>query len=112
MQDRGEILKQVVYNSGMSISELAKRMGKSRKWVYNQFENKSVSLDLILQIGEIIHHNFVNEIDDLCALQNGMNSTSSDNNQDNESNDYWKNKYLSLLEDYNKFLKENITIMV
>ncbi len=112
MQDRGEIIKQVVYNSGMTISELAKRMGKSRKWVYNQFENKSVSLDLILQIGEIIHHNFVNEIDDLYALKKGINSTSSDNQQNNKSNDYWKNKYLSLLEEYNIFLKENSTIMV
>ncbi len=52
MQHRGEIIKIAVYKSGFSISELAKRLGKSRRWMYLMFENNTVSLDIVLQIGK------------------------------------------------------------
>ena len=52
MQHRGEIIKIVVYKSGFSISELAKRLGKSKRWMYLIFENNTVSLDIVLQIGK------------------------------------------------------------
>jgi predicted transcriptional regulator len=58
MQHRGEIIKNAVYKSGFSITELAKRLGKSRRWVYLMFENPSVSLDVVLQLEKIIHYNF------------------------------------------------------
>ena len=63
MQHRGEIIKEAIYKSGYPITELAKRMGKSRRWVYLLFENPTVSIDIILQIGIIIHYNFSNEIE-------------------------------------------------
>jgi predicted transcriptional regulator len=107
MQNRGEIIKQAVNKSGMSITHLSKSIGKSRKWVYDMFENESVSLDVILQVGEIIHHNFTTEIDDLYSLQKGTIATSLDNENNSNSVEYWKNKYLILLEEYNTFLKEN-----
>ena len=53
MQHRGEIIKEAVYKSGYPITELAKRMGKSRRWVYLLFENNTVSIDIMLQIGKI-----------------------------------------------------------
>jgi predicted transcriptional regulator len=108
MQNRGEIIKQAVNKSGMSITHLSKSIGKSRKWVYDMFENESVSLDVILQVGEIIHHNFTTEINDLNSLKKG--TTSSLENENNNAVEYWKNKYLILLEEYNAFLKENKNI--
>ncbi|WP_396168429.1 hypothetical protein [Flavobacterium sp.] len=106
MQHRGEIIKDAVYKSGYSITELAKRMGKSRRWVYLMFENHSVSLDVILQIGQIIHHNFTKEIADLYPLKKILNKSLSDLHEEDYSNDYWKNKYLQLLEEFNALLKE------
>ena len=110
MQHRGEIIKDAVYKSGFSITELAKRMGKSRRWVYLMFENNSVSLDVILQIGKIIHHNFTKEIKDLYPLKKVLIDSSSSQQSDETSNEYWKNKYLRLLEEYNALLKENKNI--
>lgn len=105
MQNRREILKAAIYKSGIPITELAKRLGKSRKWMYLMFENSNVSLDLILQIGKIIHHDFSNDIKE-------FNNTSLIQKhttflQDNEENtlEYWKDKYLKLLEEYNQLLK-------
>ncbi len=106
MQHRGEIIKLAVYKSGFSITELAKRIGKSRRWVYLMFENNSVSLDVILQIGNIIHHNFTKEIEELYPIKRTLINSISDFQSTEVSNDYWKNKYLKLLEEYNTLLKE------
>lgn len=108
MQHRGEIIKDAVYKSGYSITELAKRMGKSRRWVYLMFENHSVSLDVVLHIGKIIHHNFTKEIIDMSPLKKMLLDSSSDNQSSDNNSEYWKNKYLHLLEEYNSLLKENV----
>ena len=103
MQHRGEIIKEAIYKSGYPITELAKRMGKSRRWVYLLFENPTVSIDIILQIGIIIHYNFSNEIE-------GLNSQTPTLNEPFpnylKEEDYWKNKYLVLLEKYNAMLEK------
>lgn len=52
MQHRGEILKEAIYKSGIPITELVKRLGKSRRWMYLMYNNSTVSLDLVLQIGK------------------------------------------------------------
>jgi transcriptional regulator with XRE-family HTH domain len=101
MQHRGEIIKEVVYKSGFPITELAKRMGKSRRWVYLLFENPTVSIDTILQIGAIIHYDFSDELEGL--KPHIINENSSVYSKEDE---YWKNKYLKLLEEYNELLKK------
>lgn len=99
MQHRGEIIKIAVYKSGFSITYLAKRLKKSRRWIYLIFERKDVSLDLILQIGIIIHYDFTEEI-------NALKTISNNKNVDNKNSIFWENKYLSLLETFNELLKE------
>ncbi len=105
MQHRGEILKEAIYKSGISNTELAKRMGKSRRWMYLMFENSTVSLDLVLQIGKIIHHDFS---DSIKALSTSLKVNESPTAYEKEeiSADYWKDKYLKLLEEYNVLLKQ------
>ncbi len=99
MQHRGEIIKIAVYKSGFSITYLAKRLKKSRRWIYLIFERKDVSLDLILQIGIIIHYDFTEEI-------NALKTISNNKNVDNKNSIFWENKYLTLLETFNELLKE------
>ncbi len=98
MQHRGEIIKEAIYKSGFPITELAKRIGKSRRWVYLLFENNNVSLDLVLKIGSIIHYDFSNEINEF--------QSNSFIAEKEENVEYWKNKYLKLLEEYNELLKK------
>ena len=102
MQHRGEIIKEAVYKSGFPITELAKRMKKSRRWVYLLFENPLVSIDTILEIGSIIHYDFSEEIEVL--RPNILNEAIS---LYSKEEDYWKNKYLKLLEEYNELLKKS-----
>ena len=62
MEHRGEIIEQAVGKSGMSLVTISKKMGKSRRWLYLQFENPLVSLDVVLQIGKIIYYDFSDDI--------------------------------------------------
>ncbi|WP_338410674.1 hypothetical protein [uncultured Flavobacterium sp.] len=101
MIHRGEIIKEKVYKSGFSITKLAVKLNKSRGWVYQMFENSNVSLDVALDIGKVIQYDFSKDILELRSndsIQN--NSITSD-----KSDLYWKDKYISLLEDYTELLK-------
>lgn len=106
MQHRGEILKEVIYKSGVPITELATRMGKSRRWMYLMFENSNVSLDVVLQIGEIIHYDFTDEIKEFSPSQKVLEKSSLNSKKENLDAEYWKNKYLNLLEDYHDLSKK------
>ncbi|MEN9399162.1 MAG: hypothetical protein RL632_263 [Bacteroidota bacterium] len=106
MQHKGEIVEKAVRQSGLPLTQLAKRMGKSRRWLYNAFDNPTLSIEFILSIGKIIHYDFSNDIDDLQRLRT-FDEPKIDENAytvSSESAEYWKNKYLTLLEKYNRLL--------
>ena len=114
MEHRGEIVEKAIRQSGYPITKLAKKIGKTARWMYYQFENNNMSIDYILQIGECIHYDFSNEIKEL-KKYNLSNRTVLVNNAQStylkkeEAVDYWKNKYLELLEQHNKLLKSKIS---
>ena len=114
MQHRGEIVEQAVRQSGYSLTKLTQRLGKSRRWIYHAFENPILSIEVILEIGKIIHHDFSDEIIDLKRYSAKITEplTSLQNqteNSVNSQNEYWKNKYLLLLEKYNALLENRGT---
>jgi predicted transcriptional regulator len=106
MQHRGEIIRKVIYNSGYTVTEIAKCLGKSRRWMYLMFENSNVSLDIVLQIGKIIHYDFTDEIKEFSPSQKVLERSTLDSKKENPGAEYWKNKYLNLLEEYNDLLKK------
>ena len=107
MQHRGEIVERAVRHSGMPLTQLANKLGRSRRWIYNAFENPMLSVELIVQIGKLIHHDFSDEID---GIQRNPQISSDPpvrytRETDENSVEYWKNKYLILLEKYNDMLE-------
>ena len=108
MIHRGEIVEKAVRESGFSIVQLAKRMHKSRKWVYNSFENSLLPLDYVLQIGKIIHYDFSSEIPEIHRPGKGLllvGVPEIEHVNPEETVEYWKSKYYNLLEEYTKILK-------
>jgi predicted transcriptional regulator len=103
MQHRGEIVKNAIHQSGYSITKLALKLGKSRRWMYQMFDNSNVSLEIVLQIGEIIHYDFTDEIR---GFKKSAFVESRETNYSTPENtvEFWKDKYLKLLEDYNALL--------
>jgi len=103
MQHRGEIIKKAVYESGMPISQLALRLNRSRRWVYLMFENQNVSIDVVLAIGKVINYDFSFEIYEL--RKNVVQEERSAYPENTTTSEYWKAKYINLLEEYNTLLK-------
>ena len=109
MQHKGETLEKAIRESGHSITKLAQKMGKSRSWVYQIFDSANVPIDYIIDIGKSIHHDFTGEIKGIkiysdtdrslpsreMTYSRGVNSTEVD---------YWKEKYMDLIERYNELL--------
>jgi predicted transcriptional regulator len=109
MQHKGELIEKAVRESGFSITKLADKIGKSRRWVYQIFDKPNVSVDVILEIGRIIHHDFTSEIKELKAYKQSVTIQRWEDPEgefftEAEKSEYWKNKYLLLLEKYNELL--------
>lgn len=51
MQHRGEIVEKAIRYSGIPITTIAKKLGKTRQWVYLMFDNPSVPLDTVIALG-------------------------------------------------------------
>lgn len=104
MQHRGEIVERAVRKSGYPISQIARKLGKSRRWMYLMFDNSQVDIESIISISKIIHHDFSDEIKELNALN--PSSFIEPELKYKQNKDYWKNKYLKLLESYNELLQK------
>lgn len=104
MIHRGEIVEKVVRSSGIPLARVATRMGKSRRWIYNAFETADLSLDYIIEFGKILHYDFGPEIPQIASHKSAF--TENPITYGENSVDYWKDKYYSLLEEHNQLLKE------
>ena len=98
MIHRGEIVEQAVRSSGHNLSSLAKRLGKSRKWLYDAFENPMLSLEYMIEIGKLIHYDFSDHIPELRRTYVSNEESSSLNEPS------WKDKFIALLEEHQRLL--------
>ena len=107
MQHRGEILETAIRQSGVPITRIVKKLSKSRRWLYNQFTRQDVSLDVFLEIGKLIHHDFSQELSEFKsnARRSHLIEDANDNEYGNQTAQFWKDKYMHLLEEYNELLK-------
>ena len=100
MEHRREIVKKAIESSGISVTQIAKRMKKSRQWLYNQFENPNLSLENVSAIGKIIQFDFTREIKSY-----NLNSEPYEKNISNNDS-FWQEKYYNLLEEYSIILRK------
>ncbi len=69
--------------------------------MYHVFANYNTPIDTILKIGKIIHYDFSEDIKELSKLK--VDNRDNDNYQTAE---YWKDKYLQLLKKHNALLED------
>jgi len=107
MQHRGELLKNAIKESGVPVTKIHKALNKSRRWLYNQYENRDVMLDILVKVGKIIHHDFSTDVTELRSTKDpGQFQDSGEIPYPLENAAYWKDKYLRLLEEYTELLKK------
>mmetsp|Transcript_19544 Transcript_19544/g.22649 ORF Transcript_19544/g.22649 Transcript_19544/m.22649 type:complete len:117 (-) Transcript_19544:713-1063(-) len=115
MQHKGEIIEKAVRESGHSITKLAQKMGKSRRWVYQIFDSAAVPIDYIIDIGKIIHYDFSEDIKGIKMYGADRPITSVEEARftgkaSSDEAEHWKEKYMNLLEKYNDLLSKQKNI--
>ena len=86
------------------LTKIAKHIGYSRQHLYNLFEQKIIDLNLILIIGEFIHHDFSENIHRLKKYKKLYFAEFQEANVTNETS--FEAKYYSLLQEHSKLLKQ------
>ncbi|MGV8879514.1 MAG: helix-turn-helix domain-containing protein [Sphingobacteriaceae bacterium] len=107
---KGTLIERLIRRNGVSISDLAKRMGVNRRSVYNWFDQRNLKLDTVIKIGNIVGCDIPKEYPeaftpDECSMlleldiynKSNLNGSSSDEK-------LWMDKYVKLLEEYNQLL--------
>jgi ribosome-binding protein aMBF1 (putative translation factor) len=100
MKHYGEMLEKAVRNSQISISELAKKLKVNRRTIYYWFSRKTVNIDVLNNIGQIIQLNFRHDYYEMNKKTSSF-SNPHDSDKLTDDIDFWKNKYQILLERYN-----------
>ncbi|GAB2859601.1 helix-turn-helix domain-containing protein [Hymenobacter ruber] len=62
MPHQGEILQEAIKNSGISITRIVDELGITRPTIYRKFKDETVDYSFVKRIGEIINHDFSDEI--------------------------------------------------
>lgn len=57
----GSIIQKYMYNHGISPQWLASKIGCNRSKIYKIYEKKSIDIDLLIKISEILNYNFLDE---------------------------------------------------
>jgi len=111
-QHYGELVEKVIRRNGYSISELARLTRVNRRSVYNWFAQKNLKPEIIYRVGNALNHDFSvefphlfskNEFQLLPHTAKYLKEIQYSDNEYSNSN-YWKDKYIALLEKYNQQL--------
>ena len=107
---RGEILKAAVKKNKLKITQVAKKSGISRGTFYNHIEDPNLPFDILERYGKILGYDFTADIPEMAkySLEEpveiyGHPATIEEAIQ---QRDYWKNKYISLLEKHQRLIEE------
>ena len=115
MVHAGAIVEKAVRRSGISIAELARKVNVNRRSLYNWFAQDTLSMDCICKIGFAIGYDFSNDFPEhisnsqFMQLKRFIESPKEVDAEDFEKINFWKNKYISLLEQYNDLLVKKTT---
>lgn len=106
----GSIIELAVRRKSVSISEISRRMHVNRRSIYNWFQQSSLRIELICEIGYIIGYDFSQDFPDefdsngFAILENLVHNSKRGAEESTNSAHFWMTKYITLLERYNDLL--------
>lgn len=114
LNHKGETLKNIIYryvqSNGMSLSALAKLAGYDQSTPYRHFEREDLPDHIIIRWGKAMSYDMTR---DFPHLVNAMDMVSDTDREPYKTAgkhdlDYWKEKYMTLLERYNLLLEDKL----
>jgi|SRR5215217_1660567 len=102
---RGEIVERIVRKNNTSITQLARQLAVSRNKIYEWFEARDLSAEIILKVGRALDYDFSNEFPELIKeTSKNIVVNQSVNLNNSKRVDIWKDKYIVMLERYRDLL--------
>jgi len=105
--DRGLLLKVSVETSGMSVTNVVKRVGVSRSTYYNHVNDPNLPIDILFKYGRVLNISFNELLGDLFTeATNGSRGMFIEHKYPRNFEEsitqleYWRNKYWDLHEKY------------
>lgn len=114
--DRGQILATLVEASGKNKEDVAAKAGYSRSAYYKHIENPNLDYHILIAYGKALNHDFTEEFPDMPQYQvedvDATYGKPADTVEEaNRQKEYWKNKYIELMEKYTSLIEEKITTL-
>ena len=110
--NRGQVLATAVEGTGLNKEEVALKAGYSRSSYYKHIENPNLDFHILMAYGKAIKHDFTEEFPEMPRYlledpdhEYGKKITLEEAIR---QRDMWKDKYLELLEKYNRLIEEKI----
>ncbi|QEC53963.1 Homeodomain-like domain-containing protein [Anseongella ginsenosidimutans] len=116
----GETIERTIRRNGYSISELARTLNVNRRTIYNWFLQRNLKAEIIYRVGCALRHDFSAEFPHLFTPEDfklsgtGLREARSpyaalsEDATVAQNLGHWKNKYISLLEEYNSMLLNQV----
>ncbi len=93
----GRRLDELIREKGLNKTRLAKRMGLSRRALYNLLEKETFTPEQLRKVCQILE----------ISQKEFLGGSLEDDGTEMQEVESWKDKYYKLLEDHNKLLMEN-----
>jgi transcriptional regulator with XRE-family HTH domain len=104
----GQLLEKVIRKKGLNITEIAKAIGVQRRTMYNWFLMQELSVETLNRISKVIVYDFGQpELPPIIVAPSIVDIATDLVTQKNE--EYWKDKYIDLLERYSEVLNANLS---
>lgn len=100
--DRGAVLKKAVKNSGIPITEVARRAGYGRVTYYLHAQNADLKLDILDKYATAINYDFRDEIPEMVEYYERKRENSLSTFEKIEAErDFWRDEYARVLKEKN-----------
>jgi predicted transcriptional regulator len=104
----GQLLEKAIRKKGLNITAIAKAIGVQRRTMYNWFSTKDLNVDIMQRISKVIVYDFGQpESAPAIVVPNILEVANDLVTIKNE--EYWKDKYIDLLERYSSILNANLS---
>ena len=109
---RGEALQAAISNSDLTIKQITTRARFSRSSYYNHIADPNLPFEVLIKYGKVIKHDFTQEIPGMEKYQFSDEITPRPQPKTFDEaiadRDYWRDKYIALLERYNNVIEQKI----
>lgn len=108
----GKTIEYTLRKNDYNISDLAKSMNVNRRTLYNWFNHETIKKDIVFRIGCIIRHDFSTQFPEMFSSEefSVINRPKKQQLLGSDGN-FWKNKYLLLLNEYNEIVDRHLKIV-